>query len=68
MPALQQVTTNIAIGYHPQQTLVIGNYKSDLQRAGLDALDRVENALAFANAQGLHKQAHSEASGRNSWV
>ena len=68
LPALQQVATNITVSDHSQQTLVVGNHKGDLQGARLDAFDCIKNALAFANAEGLHKQAHSEVSGRNSWV
>ncbi|MNP01276.1 hypothetical protein D3C76_930840 [compost metagenome] len=68
LAALQQVATHIAVGHHAQQTAVVSNHKGDLQGACLNALDCIENALAIANAEGLHKQAHSEVSGRNSWV
>ncbi len=63
---LQQVAAYVTVGHHAEQAHVISDHEGYLQSASLDAFDGVEDALPFADAEGLHEQAHDQDSIRKS--
>ncbi|MNT23578.1 hypothetical protein D3C72_1589990 [compost metagenome] len=62
LATLQQVAAHVAIGHHANQPPVVIDDEDDLQRAGLDALDCIEDAVPVADAQALDKWIHCAAS------